>query len=590
MVNTNYTYPLKKGRFCPNIYCDKIYLSEDYCPICGSQTVHFNSREEYDLTNSLPIYKFKSGELNYDISNIIIKFNQKNIITQLYSDDESIVRQSCFLLGKAKIGKSVDDLCNVLENSEDIYVMRRAILALASIGDSKALPYIIKYQNHRTKTVKKAVIEALSYFEKEEISKISRSIGEDIKGKLLKPSGHMKKNIEVPEWNEYYPDLNNCSQKQKKFYKLWLSEKENGTYLDIDGNLSYIFYYLYSVIFKFEKDKNFDNLVKEFDDILLNYKQYPQFRDYICDWKIAALFYLNRENEVFTEILKKDNLSLDIIINSIYFLDYYNVNDIKGEHIIKIMGSYSMIGKKSLTDFGEKNKKEISNIVTEKLIEFKTFHKVDIFTYFLNLTRKDYDQVKKFYSYDELKEYNSLKGPYKGDKEFTGFYFYYPFTEFLEDIHKKSKRIPSFIYFALICELKRIIRESENKCRKQHGVPPIGEGWVSETELYYQIKNSFKNEIVISHAHPKWLGRQHLDIYFPEHNIGIEYQGEQHYKAIDLFGGEKGLKHRKELDKKKYRLCKENNCNLIYVYPEYNYKKDVLDKINEILEKNNNNQ
>lgn len=100
-------------------------------------------------------------------------------------------------------------------------------------------------------------------------------------------------------------------------------------------------------------------------------------------------------------------------------------------------------------------------------------------------------------------------------------------------------------------------------------MPKIGEGWISETDLFYKISNHFINEKVIHHGSPIWLGRQHLDIYFPELNIAIEYQGEQHYKAIDYFGGQEALEktiERDERDERKKLLCEKNNCFLIYVY------------------------
>ena len=59
----------------------------------------------------------------------------------------------------------------------------------------------------------------------------------------------------------------------------------------------------------------------------------------------------------------------------------------------------------------------------------------------------------------------------------------------------------------------------------------------SETELYYRIADIFHENEVLHHGSPTCLGRQHLDIYFPELNIGVEYQGAQHYIAVDFFGG-----------------------------------------------------
>lgn len=35
----------------------------------------------------------------------------------------------------------------------------------------------------------------------------------------------------------------------------------------------------------------------------------------------------------------------------------------------------------------------------------------------------------------------------------------------------------------------------------------------------------------------QWLGAQSLDVFIPSLNIGIEYQGRQHYEAIEYFGG-----------------------------------------------------
>lgn len=149
-------------------------------------------------------------------------------------------------------------------------------------------------------------------------------------------------------------------------------------------------------------------------------------------------------------------------------------------------------------------------------------------------------------------------------------------------IDSYTTNVPYIVIKALENEIKRIIRESENIHRQEKNIPQVGEGWVSETELYYKIKDSFPKEIIIPHGRPKWLGKQHLDIYFPKKKIGIEYQGFQHNNAVDFFGGEEGLTYRKELDERKSRLCKDNNCKLIYVYPEYDFE-EVLNKIKNCL-------
>ncbi|MCF8273098.1 MAG: hypothetical protein K9I95_04625 [Flavobacteriaceae bacterium] len=118
-------------------------------------------------------------------------------------------------------------------------------------------------------------------------------------------------------------------------------------------------------------------------------------------------------------------------------------------------------------------------------------------------------------------------------------------------------------------------REIENEIRQERGVPKIGEGWVSETLLYYNIKKSFKKYHVIQHGSPNWLGLQHFDIYIPELNIAIEYQGTQHQNPVDYFGGEEAFAKGQERDSRKKKLCEENGCLLLYVFPDDNLNKFI---------------
>ena len=121
-----------------------------------------------------------------------------------------------------------------------------------------------------------------------------------------------------------------------------------------------------------------------------------------------------------------------------------------------------------------------------------------------------------------------------------------------------------------------LARMGENYFRKNSGLPKIGEGWISETNLYYEIKEALTCE-VIQHGKPKWLGRQHFDIWIPSLNVAIEYQGLQHDKPIDFFGGEKSFLDNQKRDLKKKKLCFENNVKLIEVRKNY--------KIAEIIQK-----
>jgi len=107
-------------------------------------------------------------------------------------------------------------------------------------------------------------------------------------------------------------------------------------------------------------------------------------------------------------------------------------------------------------------------------------------------------------------------------------------------------------------------RDAENKVREILGIPKVGEGWVSETQLFRLVESLFPEYDVIREASPDWLGKQRLDIFIPDLSLAIEYQGEQHYRPVALFGGEEGLKRTKERDKLKLKLCRDNGIKVVY--------------------------
>lgn len=56
----------------------------------------------------------------------------------------------------------------------------------------------------------------------------------------------------------------------------------------------------------------------------------------------------------------------------------------------------------------------------------------------------------------------------------------------------------------------------------------------------------------------------------------VEYQGEQHYKVVDYFGGEKGFQRRIRNDKIKKNYCKKKNIPLLII----DYCDNIQDKLN----------
>lgn len=69
------------------------------------------------------------------------------------------------------------------------------------------------------------------------------------------------------------------------------------------------------------------------------------------------------------------------------------------------------------------------------------------------------------------------------------------------------------------------------------------------------------------------------DFYLPNYNLLIEYQGEQHKKVVDYFGGESGLKVRQEHDYRKKQYAKEHNIQLLEIW----YNENIEQKLKETL-------
>lgn len=109
-------------------------------------------------------------------------------------------------------------------------------------------------------------------------------------------------------------------------------------------------------------------------------------------------------------------------------------------------------------------------------------------------------------------------------------------------------------------------------------IPLIGEkDWLSsETKLYAMIKYLANGYTIKRHEKFKWLGMQHIDIYFPEIRTGIEYDGMQHKEFYSLLHRKNLNKflYQLELDQRKDKLCKENNLQLI----RWNYKTPITEQ------------
>ena len=100
------------------------------------------------------------------------------------------------------------------------------------------------------------------------------------------------------------------------------------------------------------------------------------------------------------------------------------------------------------------------------------------------------------------------------------------------------------------------------------GCPECGRKFgIAEKRVLNALKEKYS--IVTYQYRPQWLHNktspQSLDMFLPEYNIGVEYQGRQHFSPNAKFGGEEQFFMVQERDKRKYQKCLENGVKVFYV-------------------------
>ena len=107
-----------------------------------------------------------------------------------------------------------------------------------------------------------------------------------------------------------------------------------------------------------------------------------------------------------------------------------------------------------------------------------------------------------------------------------------------------------------------------------------------QNKLFKVIFEKFPSLEVVQEYSPIWLGKQRIDIAIPSLNIGIEYDGRQHFIPIEKFGGELEFQKTIKRDKTKNELCKTNNFKLFRL--RYDYSEDNLNDVIQYIKNWNN--
>ncbi len=383
----------------------------------------------------------------------------------------------------------------------------------------------------------------------------------------------------VPHWNHKYVysfrEIGEANSEQLAFYRVYKNHFLNEKYIDIKGNDNYSFILFYDLLENHNSDtKELQNHLKKLE------KYYPKTRIYGESAIIEKLEKSGNYEKAWDLISQKDYINVQKIIE---YENKLNRELLNGDLIVKL-GGFS-----HLTEFGQKNINEIKPFAKEQLEKYK----LEKGTKFFNLFVKDGKPITTTKAV-EIAGKKSLFGFFKNPNtqtisEYNSAYYEdfflskseYEHYKAIDDYQAESgykSLFPHVVEKSIFNQCRLILKKAEDLYRETIGMPKVGEGWISETELFYKISDYFKNDEVIHHASPKWLGRQHLDIYLPKLNIGIEYQGAQHYEPIEFFGGQEAFERTVERDKRKKQLCEKHKCHLIYVNKGY----EITEIITEI--------
>lgn len=111
------------------------------------------------------------------------------------------------------------------------------------------------------------------------------------------------------------------------------------------------------------------------------------------------------------------------------------------------------------------------------------------------------------------------------------------------------------------------------ECAKKFGI--------SEEQVASNLEKIFGD--ITRQYKPEWLhsktSYQSIDIFLPQYNIGVEYQGAQHFRPSQRFSGENGYKIVYERDVRKYNKCKEHGIKLFYISFERNIPQNYIDNV-----------
>jgi len=316
---------------------------------------------------------------------------------------------------------------------------------------------------------------------------------------------------------------------QKRFYDYFRRKVSKNEYVEVGEQVSYVFCYAYEAM----DPTNPRRSLHELKELAKIYKYNPKLPDYLNVWAADCAILLGELNHAL-QLLPEPQIGTTwgLIANTRLSLKYALNLPPSPRELVALVGP-------KVTKYGRENLVGVEQYLGIQLEEMQG-RSSNLFLEWFSTYQIHQTAFNPF---------NGVPGDHGSHPKFKVYHF------------SNNDEFREYV--------TNLIRQAENALRVDQMLPRIGEGWISETHLYYQLQDAFGDKQVLQHARPSWLGRQHLDVFFPELSVAVEFQGEQHDRPIEFFGGQKAFEDNQKRDKKKRAACKRNGVTLIEVRKGY---------------------
>ena len=327
--------------------------------------------------------------------------------------------------------------------------------------------------------------------------------------------------MSVPEFKTYFPSIDRLNRKQLAFYKKLEQSLDSDNYLEVNGNISYVFLYIYKII---STTKRHDKLREKLIKISQLYKAEEKISDACLYWSCDCLLslkkyeqYLEESKTKIEDILSTKRSSTNFRLNmqkhlgyEAYYLDVYKMagNIRNSNFIINHQKQYKDKLRVVFSNYSEKRGGWF-HIFEKELIG--NFINTPIY-YQYECKDKYYDKFKIayfkfFYGKDKWIERLKILKPFKAFHRWMIANTLYQYPEYLfGGVPLKTGMPPSvevdtacyYVAEKTIKEIQILSKEAENQVRSELGFPKVGEGWISETLLFKKLEEKLRILLMVN--------------------------------------------------------------------------------------------